>query len=86
MDGELRTSELPALSKADIAAIQTRVSRRVLRWFVRRGWLDPDDARAMREWHNDGGFSLDAVRVETVITFHPPHRSGRDQFSHPVPR
>ena len=67
MDGELRTSELPALSKADIAAIQTRVSRRVLRWFVRRGWLDPDDAHAMREWHNDGGFSLDAVRVETAI-------------------
>ncbi len=23
-------------------------------------------------------------RVETVITFHPPHRSGRDQFGHPV--
>ncbi len=64
MDGELRTSELPALSKADIAAIQTRVSRRVLRWFVRRGLLDPDDARAMREWHSDGGFSLDAsVRI-----------------------
>jgi len=53
-----------ALTLADIAAIQTRVSRRVLRWFVRRGWLDADDARAMREWHNDGGFSLDvAVRI-----------------------
>ena len=55
---------MPTLGKADIAAIQTRVSRRVLRWFVRRGWLDADDARAMREWHNDGGFSLDvAVRI-----------------------
>ena len=64
VDGELRISELPALGKADIAAIQIRVSRRVLRWFVRRGLLDPDDARAMREWHNDGGFSLDAaVRI-----------------------
>jgi len=41
--------------------IQTRVSRRVLRWFVHRTLLDPDDARAMREWHNDGGFSLDAA-------------------------
>ena len=42
----------------------TRVSQRVLRWFVRRGWLDPDEARAMRDWHNDGGFSLDAgVRI-----------------------
>lgn len=63
-DGELRISELPALSKAEFAAIQTRVSQRVLRWFVRRGWLDTDDARAMREWHSDGGFSLDAsVRI-----------------------
>ncbi len=50
--------------QADIAAIQTRVSRRVLRWFVRRGLLDPADARAMHEWHNDGGFSPDAaVRI-----------------------
>ena len=64
VDGELRISELPALGKTEIAAIQTRVSRRVLRWFVRWGLLDPDDARAMREWHNDGGFSLDAaVRI-----------------------
>ena len=47
-EGELRISELPTLSKADTAAIQTRVSRRVLRWFVRRGLLDADDARAMR--------------------------------------
>ena len=60
-DGELRTSELPALSQVDIAAIQTCVSQRVLRWFVRRGWLEADEARAMRDWHNDGGFSLDAA-------------------------
>ena len=59
-NGVLRISELPALGKADIAAIQTCVSRRVLRWFVRRGWIDPDEARAMRNWHNDGGLSLDA--------------------------
>ena len=64
MDGELRTCELPALSQADIAAIQSRISRRVLRWFVRRGLLDTDDARSLRDWHNDGGFSLDAaVRI-----------------------
>jgi len=63
-DGALRISELPALTRADIAAIQTRVSHRVLRWFVRRGWLEADEARAMRDWHNDGGFSLDAaVRI-----------------------
>ncbi len=64
VDGELRISELPSLGKADIAAIQTPVSRRVLRWFVRCGLLDADDAHAMHEWHNDGGFSLDAaVRI-----------------------
>ena len=39
-ESALRISELPTLGKADIAAIQTRVSRRVLRWFVRRGLLD----------------------------------------------
>ena len=27
---------------------------------MRRGWLEADEARAMRDWHNDGGFSLDA--------------------------
>ena len=60
----LRIGELTTLNQAEIAAIQTRVSQRVLRWFLRRGWLDPDDARAMRDWHNDGGFSLDAaVRI-----------------------
>ena len=26
------------------------------------------------------------LRVETAIAGHPPHRSGRDQFGHPVPR
>ncbi len=60
-NGALHISELPTLNQAEIAATQTRVSQRVLRWFVRRGWLDPDDARAMRDWHNDGGFSLDAA-------------------------
>jgi len=63
-NGVLCIGELPALSQADIAAIRICVSQRVLRWFVRRGWLDPDEARAMRDWHNDGGFSLDAgVRI-----------------------
>ena len=55
-NGALRVCELPALSQVDIAAIQTRVSQRVLRWFVRRGWLEADEACAMRDWHNDGGF------------------------------
>ena len=30
--------------------------------------------------------SVAVLRVETAIAGHPPHRSGRDQFGHPVPR
>jgi hypothetical protein len=60
----LRISELPGLSEADIASIQTRIAQRVVRWFMRRGYLDGDDGRAMLEWQQDGGFSLDAnVRI-----------------------
>ncbi len=44
--GELCISELPALGQGDIAAIQTRVSRRVLRWFVQQGFLAPNDRYA----------------------------------------
>ena len=36
------------MSQADIAAIQSRVSQRVLRWFVRRAWREADEVRAMR--------------------------------------
>ena len=60
-DGALRICELPALS------------HRVLRWFVRRGWLGADEARAMRDWHNDGGFSLDAGMRHSGVG---PCRSG----------
>ncbi len=50
---------------ADIQSVQARVRQRVLRWFARQGYLDKDDAKDMAEWHNDGGFSVDAsVRIE----------------------
>ncbi len=90
-DGELRISELPALGQADIVAIRTRVSQRVLRWFVRRGLLDADDARAMREWHNDGGFlgaSRSMPRCGFRVVGSPGpweargHREARGQVSH----
>jgi hypothetical protein len=39
--------------------IEQQVRRRVLRWFSRRGLLDPDDARDRLAWAISG-FSLDA--------------------------
>ena len=39
--------------------IEQQVCRQVLRWFSRRGLLDPDDARDMLAWANSR-FSLDA--------------------------
>ena len=53
------------LSDADVQWVQARVRQRVLRWFVRQGYLDKDDAKDMAEWSNGGGFSVDAsVRIE----------------------
>ena len=41
------------------------VRRRVLRWFVRRGWLTDEHRQEMQRWAHSGGFSIDAaVRVE----------------------
>ena len=45
--------------------MQAQVRRRVLRWFVRRGWLAEEDRQAMQRWSHSGGFSVDAaVRIE----------------------
>ncbi|MCP5004317.1 MAG: IS91 family transposase, partial [Planctomycetes bacterium] len=53
------------LTDADVQWVQARVRQRVLRWFVRQGYLDKDDAKDMAEWSNGGGFSVDAsVRIE----------------------
>ncbi len=35
--------------------MREQVRRRMLRWFARRGLLDPDDARGMLDWDNGGG-------------------------------
>ena len=45
--------------------IQETVRRRVLKLFVRRALLEADEAQAMGQWGNSGGFSVDAsVRIE----------------------
>ena len=64
-----KAPDLNALSMARSGSTQPppssseRSNRNILlmRWFVRRGLLDADEAHAMHEWHNDGGFSLDAA-------------------------
>jgi len=41
------------------------VQLRVLRWFARRGLLDPSTVADMRTWQGTGGFSVDgSVRIE----------------------
>ena len=59
--------------QSDPVAAKAAVTKLIgsVRWFIRWGWLDLGKARAMREWHNDGSFSLDtAVRTATRAT--PP--------------
>lgn len=64
-DGKLHIEQLSGLSHGEVATMQTIIAKRVLRWFARRGLLEPEDARAMLEWASDGGFSLNAsVRIE----------------------
>ncbi len=85
------------LTDADVQWVQARVRQRVLRWFVRQGYLDKDDAKDMARWSNGGGFSVDAsVRVgaddraglEPVSPVSPtqlPHEYRFRVESHPSP-
>jgi len=57
-DGPIRCAEVAALSVDDVAAVQQQVRTRVLRWFVRAGYLDASDAFDMAGWEHGGGFSL----------------------------
>ena len=74
------------LTDADVQWVQTRVRQRVLRWFVRQGYLDKDDAKDMAQWRNGGIFSVDAsVRIEAddrpglerLLCYHSPHLLNR---------
>ena len=60
----VRLFAVEELDWRDAEAVQTRVRRRILRAFVRRGLLDKDDRKEMQPWSHGGGFSLDAtVRI-----------------------
>lgn len=54
-----------AITNADIEKVQEIVRKRILRAFVRRGFIDRNDAKEMLSWEHGGGFSLHAlVRIE----------------------
>ncbi len=53
------------MTTEDIEAVQTTVRERLIRLFVRRGCIEPDEAKKMLAWKHGGGFSVDAsVRIE----------------------
>ena len=57
--GGVQFRQAAALTPVVLASIAEQVRRRVVRWFARRGLLDPDDVQDMLAWEH-GGFSLDA--------------------------
>jgi hypothetical protein len=61
----VRFHEATSLEAPDAEALARTVQLRVLRWFARRGLLDPATAADMRMWQGTGGFSVDgSVRIE----------------------
>jgi hypothetical protein len=61
----VRFHEATSLEARDAEALARTVQLRVLRWFARRGLLDPFTAADMRTWRGTGGFSVDgSVRIE----------------------
>ena len=50
VSGAVRFYDATELTQARIDAVQAKVRRRVLKTFVRRGWLEPDEAEEMLGW------------------------------------
>lgn len=60
LDGELQFYPIPELTETDISNVINAVRKRVIRYFVYRGFFEKFDAMQMLEWNHDGGFSIDA--------------------------
>jgi hypothetical protein len=73
--GGVRFYTVDALDAQDAEAVQTRVRRRILHAFVRRGILDKDDRKEMQSWSHGGGFSLDAT-----VCIEPNDRRGLERL------
>ena len=58
-DKEGKFYPINALSPDEIQSVQEQIRKKVLRFFQRKGLLDPDAASDMLDWDN-GGFSLNA--------------------------
>ena len=53
------------IHNTDIEPVQEKIRKRILRAFVRRGFIDRNDAKEMLSWEHGGGFSLYAsARIE----------------------
>ena len=58
--GKLQFNSIPELTETDISNVINAVRKRVIRYFVYRGFLEKFDGMQMLEWNHDGGFSIDA--------------------------
>jgi hypothetical protein len=57
--------EATELDTSTLAEVQAPIRRRILKAFVRRGWLAPQERATRAQWDQGGGFSVDAqVRIE----------------------
>jgi Putative transposase len=50
-----------------ITQVQQTVRRRLLRAFVKRGYIDSADAKTMQSYAHGGGFSVDASVRSSLI-------------------
>jgi hypothetical protein len=53
-DGAFRDGSFVPLPPPDPAVLEEAWRRAVLAWFVRQGWLEEEDATAMRSWPHSG--------------------------------
>lgn len=66
-EGLLQFHEVDDLSADDSDAVQSRVRKRVLSLYKRRGIITAEDAENLKCWKGSGGFSVNAdVRIDSV--------------------
>jgi hypothetical protein len=82
----VRFHEATALEAPDAEALARTVQLRVLRWFARRGLLDPSAAADMRTWRGTGGFashlrcSVSSTAVDGSVRIEGEDRAGLERL------